>query len=157
MSDSPPRFTPMSSTRLYFSARTGRNPSGANYEFDTLRRLFLISFRNLEAAAYFQEAFGFNCVDEGWLDGTAGPNLDAFFFQRAGKNELWPFDPNEKHTSPWGGVQSEDDLFDVIEVLFDIVSQPVEGWDHPYNSCGWHGETFDRKSGQSTFRSEMNI
>lgn len=42
-----------------------------------------------------------------------------------------------------------DTLFDVIEVMHDLVSKPIEGRLHDINGCGWHYETFNRTDGQA--------
>jgi len=56
---------------------------------------------------------------------------------------LWPIQQKFKS-------YSEDDLFDVIEFLYDHVSKPIDGYCHTY--CGYHYNTFDKKTGQQEFR-----
>lgn len=51
---------------------------------------------------------------------------------------------------------TEEDLFDVIEFLFDHVSKPVERHYHDYSNCGWHCSTFDRAAGRTEFREKIN-
>jgi hypothetical protein len=51
---------------------------------------------------------------------------------------------------------SEDDVFDVIEFLYDVVSKPIKGFYHSFNSCGWHYSGFDREAGRQEFRQQMN-
>src|SRR6266536_1389080 len=43
-----------------------------------------------------------------------------------------------------------------IELLFDLVSAPIDGKYHSFNDCGWHYSTFDRPLGQAHFRREIN-
>jgi hypothetical protein len=50
----------------------------------------------------------------------------------------------------------EDALFDVIEVLFDKVSKPIEGRYHDFGNCGMHYFAFDRAPGQAEYRVEIN-
>ena len=57
-----------------------------------------------------------------------------------------------KHASQY----SEDDLFDVIEFLYDCVSKPIDGYYHSYNGCGWHYSEFNRVEGQERLRGEIN-
>lgn len=55
-----------------------------------------------------------------------------------------------------GSNYSEDDVFDVIEFLYDNVSKPVKGFYHQFNGCGWHYETFNKEQGQEEFRIVIN-
>ena len=65
------------------------------------------------------------------------------------KPGLWPI--GEKF-----GQYCEDDLFDVIEFLYDHVSRPIEGDYHDYGNCGWHYRTFDMTAGHEEWRLEIN-
>lgn len=51
---------------------------------------------------------------------------------------------------------TEDDLFDVIELLYDLVSKPLDGNYHSWQNCGMHYSTFNQPSGRAEFRSEIN-
>lgn len=53
-------------------------------------------------------------------------------------------------------VCDQDELFDVIEFLFDHASEGVDGHHHQFNDCGWHYNRFDKVKGQATFRDAMN-
>jgi hypothetical protein len=50
----------------------------------------------------------------------------------------------------------EEDLFDVIEFLFDRCSKPTDGTYHSYNNCGWHYEKFDGAAGRAEFQAKLN-
>jgi hypothetical protein len=64
------------------------------------------------------------------------------------KPDLWPI---EKKCNNY----SEDDLFDVIEFLYDNVSKPIDGFFHEY--CGYyHYHTFDIETGKQEFRDRIN-
>ena len=49
-----------------------------------------------------------------------------------------------------GGHDCADDLFDVIEFLYDHVSKPIEtdGVYHSWGQCGWHYSKFERENGK---------
>jgi hypothetical protein len=97
----------------------------------------------------FQEWFGYRCVDAGEIEGKAGAEVDLFIFRKLRTQGLWPIkDALEKYT--------EDDLFDMIELLHDHASKGVEGRHHQFNDCGWHYETFDPPAGREIFRREFN-
>jgi hypothetical protein len=51
---------------------------------------------------------------------------------------------------------SEEDLFDIIEFLFDHCSKPEERHYHSYSSCGWHCSTFQREPGRLEYRARIN-
>lgn len=65
------------------------------------------------------------------------------------KKWLWPI---HQHKYQY----SEDDLFDVIEFLFQHVSKPIDGTYHQHNNCGMHWETFNQSEGRIVFRDRIN-
>ncbi|MHB8858855.1 MAG: hypothetical protein ACYC6Z_05135 [Thermoleophilia bacterium] len=133
----------------YFSVRTGKHPTGGRLDLDGLRRLVLSAYYQLATDDYFQEFFGYECVDEGRVIGITGEDIEAFFFRKLQKEGLWPLNEVINHFS-------EDDLFDVIELLHDCASKGVDGQYHSWGNCGWHYNTFDRKAGQNEFRIQLN-
>ena len=132
-------------TRKYYSVRKATNP----LTFEGLLTLFGAVYRQFEEKQYFDEAFGFHCVDAGWIPGTVGKQPDIYFLRCLRKSELWPI--TQQLTS-----YTEDDLFDVIELLSDLVSEPLEGTYHSWGNCGTHYSTFNQPSGRAKFRSEIN-
>lgn len=114
-----------------------------------LLRLFKDLFVAFDERYYFQEAVGYWCVDNGDVPGTLGGDIEAQMFRRLRKPNLWPI--KEKCTN-----YSEEDIFDVIEFLYDHVSKPLEGYYHDYSGCGWHYSKFDREAGRSEYLSEIN-
>jgi hypothetical protein len=52
---------------------------------------------------------------------------------------------------------SEDDLFDMIDFLYEHCSKPIEKHLHHWNECGWHGDPFEEDgSGKAEFREKVN-
>lgn len=135
--------------RRYYSVRTGRNPEGAQLALPSLLRLFLAVYCDFQRKDYFQESFGYHCVDAGYVSGTIGDDIEAYFLLKLRKDNLWPI--NDKCQG-----YTEDDLFDVIEFLHDHISKPIDGDYHSYANCGWHYKTFDQGSGQTEYRNEIN-
>lgn len=135
--------------RQYYSVRTGKNPNAQEIDLPFLRRLFRQLYLRFHEKYYFQEAFGYYCVDADEVPGSLGHDIDAQLSRALRKPSLWPI---EDKCSEY----SEDDLFDVIEFLFDHVSKPVDGQYHSFNACGWHYETFDKGRGQVEFSDEVN-
>ncbi len=136
-------------TRRYYSVRSGKIPGVSNLDFPMFLRLFRDLYMVLDEKCYFQEAFGYDCVDAGEVPGMLGRDMEAQLLRRVRKSNLWPI--KEKYVG-----YSEDDLFDVIEFLYDQVSKPLQGYYHSYSGCGWHYSTFDRESGRHEYRSEIN-
>jgi hypothetical protein len=54
----------------YYSVRTGKNPLGTSIDLFALSSLFHTAYRQLEEAGYFQEHFGYTCVDAGDVPGS---------------------------------------------------------------------------------------
>jgi hypothetical protein len=132
----------------YYSQRMGINPNISGLPLADVLSLFVKVFKRLEAEGYFQEAFGFECVDSGVNEGKVhDPGLEMHLAIH--KDGLWPI-------ADRAVLFSEDDLFDVIEYLFQQVAKPVEGWYHDYAECGMHWQTFNRDLGQEEFRSKIN-
>jgi hypothetical protein len=152
------------SQRQYFSERHGRGPKAEPVPFETLRRLVISVFDNLRDQGYMQEAFGIECVD-GDSDGTLGSDPHSYFLRVLMREGIWPYwyieggfmpdAPPEMFDAPFESWDA-DTLFDVVEVMHDLVSKPLEGHHHSFNDCGWHYSTFDRTAGQDEFRREMN-
>ncbi|MFK4474918.1 hypothetical protein ABH897_004686 [Paenibacillus sp. RC73] len=134
--------------RQYYSARTGKN-IGENFPIETLRELIFRTYHFFYEKEYFQEAFGKMCVDAGLISGTCGSDIQGYFLRKLRKHSIWPID--DFYTN-----YSDDDIFDVIELLFDLVSKPIEGTYHDWSDCGWHYSDFDKNLGQEEFRVEIN-
>ncbi|MBN2033525.1 MAG: hypothetical protein JW836_09630 [Deltaproteobacteria bacterium] len=133
----------------YYSIRTGKNPFSERFDLPMLLELFRTSFAHLEDEGYFQESLGYYCVDAGFVSGTLGHDLDGALLLELRKRNLTPI--REKIC---GYV--EDDLFDIIEFLYEHCSKPIKRTYHNFNDCGWHCETFDREPGREEFRAKVN-
>ena len=139
----------MTTNREYYSVRTGKNQGAIQFDLPLLKRGFLNVYKSYMARFYFQEAYGYDCTDKGFVSGLMGEDIEIFFLTKLRKPNLWPIETKIDE-------YSEDDLFDIVELLYDFVSKPLEGFYHQWNGCGWHYSTFDKITGQSEFRSELN-
>jgi len=137
------------SNRKYYSTRIGKNPDASLYDLPILLRLFSDFYLEFLNKDYFQEDFGYLCEDAGEVSGKLGSDIEAQMFRAIRKPDLWPIQQKFKS-------YSEDDLFDVIEFLYDHVSKPIDGYFHSYNACGYHYDTFDKKTGQQEFRDNIS-
>jgi hypothetical protein len=135
--------------RRYYSVRTGRNPLSRRFDIDVMRKYFREVFIYFEDGGYFQEAFGYECVDAGFIAGKLGRRIAAALFLAVRKEHLVPI--HERIA-----FYDEEDLFDVIEFLFDHCSKPTAGSYHSYNNCGWHYEKFNSTEGRAEFREKIN-
>jgi hypothetical protein len=135
--------------RRYYSIRTGKHPAGAKIDLPVLLRLFHFLYCDFERRGYLQEAFGYYCFDVGYVNGTIGSDITSYFFLKLRKDDLWPVHASYPE-------YSKEDLFDIIELLYDHISFPVSGWEHTYNNCGWHYDKCDRDRGQEEFRTRIN-
>ena len=132
----------------YYSQRTGNNPNLNGLPLDDVIELFLRIYQQLEDDGYFSEAFGFWCVDADHVPGKIR-DIELEILLKIRKKHIWPI-------SQYCKGYSEDDLFDVIEFLYQNVSKPVDGTMHNYNGCGMHWETFNKKEGQVVFVEKIN-
>ncbi|MBT2764040.1 hypothetical protein [Paenibacillus sp. ISL-20] len=134
--------------RQYYSTRIGIN-IGENFPIETLRELILSTYTFFEDKEYFQEAFGKTCVDAGYISGFCGSDFKGYFLRKLRKHNIWPI-------KDYYLEYSDNDIFDVIELLFDLISKPIEGTYHSWGECGWHYTIFDKAQGQEEFRTEIN-
>jgi hypothetical protein len=124
--------------RPYFSERQGRGPLAEPLPFDSLKKLIVSSLDDFRGHGYFQEAFGIECVD-GDRPGTLGSNPDAHFLRTIMRQGIWPYWEVAQveldiWVAPWEEWEA-DTLFDVAEVLHDLVSKPIEGEYHASTSA----------------------
>lgn len=132
----------------YYSHRTGSNPQSDGFELSEIRALFMRTYTKMRMDGYFDESMGWNCVDAGFTEGSLG-DVELAILLAVRKKNLWPIEDR----IAW---YSEDDLFDIIEFLFQHVSKPVDGTMHSYSGCGMHWETFNQMAGRSEFRLRIN-
>jgi hypothetical protein len=133
-------------SRQYYSARKGRTRD-ALLDLDLLRRLFVAVYKTFASKHYLDEAFGTHCTDAGYTPGTAGEDIEMFVFRRLRKQQMYPISAEE---------YVEDDIFDWVELLYDLVSKPQDGYYHSWNDCGWHYASYDKEAGRQEFREEIN-
>ncbi len=144
----------------YFSERHGRAPRDEPLDFDEVRRLVINVLDSLREQGYFQQAFGYECVD-GDKNGEVGADPDAFFLRKIRREHVWPYwhiDPRTPTLlrTTWAEKWDADTLFDVVEVLHDLVSKPSKGRMHTFANCGYHASHFDRSAGRRTYREEID-
>jgi hypothetical protein len=133
----------------YYSARTGdQDNDDPPLNLGELTYAIISIYSQFATQCYFQEGLGYSCVDEGHVSGRVGTDVNAYLFRKIGKAELWP---------PRTGFEySEDDLFDLIEFMFDCAGEPINAYYHGYYQCGSHCRTFQKEEGQNEFRKEVN-
>jgi hypothetical protein len=131
--------------RTYYSVRTGKHSTKGRIDFELLRDLFKDLYFEFANKGHFQQALGFSCVDREFIPGLAGDNVSAYVLRKLKKRKIWPVHVFADH-------YSEDDLFDLVEFLFDHAAKGVKGTFHSFNDCGYHYDTFDRAAGQDEFR-----
>ncbi|NOQ22242.1 MAG: hypothetical protein GQ565_06295 [Candidatus Aegiribacteria sp.] len=133
----------------YYSVRTGKNPLSERFDLSTLLDLFRTLFIHFEDEGYFQEALGYDCVDAGFVPGTHGHDLNGALLLELRKSDLTPIRSKINN-------YSEDDLFDIIEFLYEHCSKPIKRYYHSWSDCGWHCETFDRELGRQEYQAKAN-
>ncbi len=132
----------------YYSHRKGTNPNLSGLSLPDVIDLFGRVYDQLREDGYFDEAFGYECVDAGLIDGKVRDvSLEILLTVR--KKNLWPI-----HAMAKG--YSEDDFFDLLEFLFQHVSKPIEGTYHRWNDCGMHWSKFDKGQGEIEYRQKIN-
>ena len=132
--------------RKYYSTRSGRSED-RSVDLELFRRLFSAVYQRYESDHYLDEGFGTHCTDNGFTPGIAGTDVELFVFRKLRKKNMYPVNSE---------AYPEDDLFDWIELMYDLVSKPQNGHYHTWNDCGWHYESYGKPEGQAEFREEIN-
>lgn len=137
-------------SKKYYSTRNGKNLG--KFDLESLKVAFLGIVNNFKEKGYFNEYYGYECVDAGHINGLLGSDIFNFFLRQLKKKDLWPVDQTNILS------YSEDDLFDVIELFFDTVSKPIEedGFYHDYGQCGWHYVKYNKGFGWYEYQQTIN-
>jgi len=124
--------------RKYYSHRTGKNPDASRYDLPMFVKLFKVVYLEFLKNDYFYAKYEA-------VSGKLGADIEAQMFLAIRKSDLYPIE--EKCNN-----YSEDDLFDVIEFLYDCVSKHIHGYD------GWddYDDYYDTLAGQQEFRDRIN-
>lgn len=137
--------------RPYYHVRTGAQ-APPKFDFNEAKTMVLAVYSEFQAKDYFQRAFGYTCVDDGFVAGDCGNDIPGWFKVHAWLDNVYPF---ENHISFW----EEAKFFAVIEVLFDLISEPVRssGRFHQFSGCGWHSfSAFNQAPAQKAWREQVN-
>lgn len=136
-------------SHTFYSVRSGKNKNAKGFELPELQELFLRMYAIFKEEGYFDEYLGSSCVDEGEISGKV-KDVELEILLKIRKRSLWPID--EIHVSQY----SEDDLFDMIEFLYQNVSKPIDGDYHSYAQCGMHWHIFNKDEGENYFLEKIN-
>jgi hypothetical protein len=102
----------------------------------------------LEERGCFQERLGINCVD-GYIPGSAG-DVEIYSFRKLRRKDLFPIWQRRDEFT-------EDEIFDLIEFLYDHASEPSGKGDyHDWNRCLYHYSHFVQGNAAREFRTEVN-
>lgn len=138
----------MTDRRDYFSVRTGRLEVNAQMDLQVLRKCFVSTYSSFENRGFFQEHLGTNCVD-GYIQGKVG-DLETYAFIKLRRDNLFPIWRRQNDLC-------EDEIFDLIEFLFDHASEPVgSGRYHDWHDCGYHCSHFKKGNAPEEFRGAVN-
>jgi len=85
------------------------------------------------------------------VPGTCGSDIAGWIHVHAWLDNVYPF---LDHIP----TLDEPTLFAVIELLWDLVSKPLQdgGHHHTFSGCGWHYAKFDKAVGQFDWREAVN-
>ncbi len=144
--------------RQYYSKRKNASIEKIQHSLEDVIDVFKNIYGVFCSKGYFQQHFGYQCVDSGFVPGELGNNIEAAIYIKLHKKEMWPIESYFDNDFSWGKSRekAEEDLFDMIEFLHDHCSKPIDGRYHNYANCGNHYTDFDMKSGQTEFREQIN-
>lgn len=132
-----------------YTERKSGNPIRLKFDLTKTRDVFFTIYSDLTNAGCFQEHLGFHCSKGQFHSRKIGSEemVSLTIYTELKKNNLYPI---EKYFLNY----SEDDIFDVIELLFRYVSKPtISGSSH--DGCV-HYREFDKKEGENDLRLKFN-
>lgn len=132
----------------YFSEARGLRKG---YGLAELREMVRDLYKSLNEKGHLTQWLGYDCVDNGFVPGTAGSDPGGDVLLDVGRVGLWPPDPA---ANAW----SEDAIFDFLQFVGGKVSSPVpeSGYYHQYNGCGWHDQDFTTEPARSSYIERVN-
>lgn len=133
--------------RKYYSQRINRGEDSISLE--SIKDIFSAIYKEFYNKKYFCEKLNIGCCVD-----SADADLSDILLKKARKN-LWPIVGLTSKLQSY----SKNDLFDIIEFLFDHISKPIQTADlhyHSWGDCGYHYNYFSKKEGQKEFRKEIN-
>jgi len=133
--------------RRYYSQRAGKKKP--EMDFLALKKIFLSVYKEFSERAYFDEYLDDYCPDSNGSSGKIG-NVSAYILRKIRKDNLWPIREDLEN-------YSEEDIFDLIEFLFDHVSAPIDKdtYFHQFYSH-FHYKYFDQEKGRQEYRDAIN-
>jgi hypothetical protein len=139
--------------KVYYSQRLGKNDGKSKINLEMLRKIYLALFQHFHDKEYFRESIGFYDSNSGnYVAGELGSDesINRHLLLKLRKENLWPIIYNI-------GEYSEEDLFDIIEFCYDIISSPnkiiiADNFLGPYEKL----TGYDKTSGQKEYQCELN-
>ncbi len=132
--------------RAYWSRRQGLTPS---LTLGQAVRFYVAMLNEFRRRDYFDEWFGYDCVDLADVPGRAGEDRAAFATRRTFRNDIWPYE--------YGPTRWDEAAFlTAVEFYYDYVSKGVVGEEHSYNNCGMHWSQFESQPARTEYLDEIN-
>lgn len=157
ISDSPPlrwlgdlaeaaHSLPLHQTSPYYSQRVADEDDASESLLPVIARRVRGLIDELDEDCYFNQVFGEQCME---ISLPSGPTPAGILSSTVGKPHLW-----SDEFDGW----TEADLCDFIEVFHDQAARPTRRWFHASGEmiCGWHVDSFSKRSGQAIYRWRMN-
>lgn len=106
------------------------------------------AIESLIRRGYFTQLIGHDCPDMNECDQQSAEQIIEEY---APGRHLWPL-----HFDPWSNL-IQDDAFDLVEILDDLVAAPtLRSW-HNFGEPHWDSMEFSKARGQAVFRWEINL
>jgi hypothetical protein len=133
--------------RDYYSIRTGKINPDKEANFEYLKKSFMIAYNKIRNDEYFIEYLG-EFSDRGYIAGLLG-DVEGILYVNLRKENLYPI---EEHINDY----SEEDLFDIIEFLYDHCSKVTYGNFKDEDTGNFFYRIFDKFEGKKYFRELLN-
>lgn len=120
----------------YYSIRTGTNKNLKGFPLEEFKEVFIRQYNRFKRDSYFDEHILRVHTDE----------IELEILLKIRKQNLWPIEDQIT-------FYNEDDLFDMIEFLYQNISKPIEQSEYEGE---FYWDTFSKSEGQSIYREKVN-
>ncbi|MBE6063568.1 MAG: hypothetical protein E7207_08495 [Clostridium butyricum] len=135
--------------KVYYAKRNGKI-TDSKIDYIRMVDLFVNMYERLSSEFYFTEAIGDYCENKGTIPGKWGSDVEVFIFTKTGIEGLWPINKEEYYS------KNENEIFSLIEFLYDYVSKPKQIYECRNWYCHKHCDDYDKNEGKKIYIEEIN-